>query len=117
MKIALDFLPETRGNAALRQQLYKLKMARVYNKKVSRRILKVGDFVLRKMEAIRRANEQGKLTPTWEGPYEIYEEVRDGTYLIQDMVGRPVLRTWNVDNLKKCFFLSSLDSGATIAPE
>ncbi|XP_056688278.1 uncharacterized protein [Spinacia oleracea] len=85
MKAALDFLPEARGNAALRQQLYKLRMTREYNKRVSRRILKVGDFVLRKMEVVGRANEQGKLTPTWEGPYEIYEEVRDGIYRIQDM--------------------------------
>ncbi|XP_056689014.1 uncharacterized protein [Spinacia oleracea] len=100
----LDFLPETRGNAALRQQLYKLRMTREYNQRVSRRILKVGDFVLRKMEAVGRANEQGKLTPTWEGPYEIYEEVRDGTYRIQDMQGRLSLRTWNADNLKNFFF-------------
>ncbi|XP_056695104.1 uncharacterized protein [Spinacia oleracea] len=60
MKAALDFLPETRGNAALRQQLYKLRMTREHNKRVSRRNLKVGDFVLRKMKAVGRANEQGK---------------------------------------------------------
>ncbi|XP_056698482.1 uncharacterized protein [Spinacia oleracea] len=104
MKVALDLLPEVRGNDALRQQLYKIRMAREYNKKVSNRVLKVGDFVLRKMESTGRANEQGKLTPTWEGPYEIYDEVRDGTYRIQDMQGRPILRTWNADNLKKYFF-------------
>ncbi|XP_056686068.1 uncharacterized protein [Spinacia oleracea] len=61
MKMALDFLPEVRGNAALRQQLYKLRMAREYNKKVSKRVLKGGDFVLRKMESIGRANEQDTL--------------------------------------------------------
>ncbi|XP_056691678.1 uncharacterized protein [Spinacia oleracea] len=104
MKLALDFLPEVRGKAALRQQLYKIRMAREYNKKFSKRVLKVGDFVLQKMESVGRANEQGKLTPTWEGPYEIYDEVRDGTYRIQDMQGRPILRTWNADNLKKYFF-------------
>ena len=85
-------------------------MAREYNKKVSRRILKVGDFVLREMEVVGRANEQGKLTPTWEGPYKIYEEVRDGTYRIQDMQGRPILRTWNANNLKKYFNFSKFES-------
>ncbi|XP_056695476.1 uncharacterized protein [Spinacia oleracea] len=74
MKVALDLLPEVRGNAALRQQLYKIRMAREYNKKVSNRVLKVGDFVLQKMESTGRANEQGKLTPIWERPYEIYDE-------------------------------------------
>ncbi|XP_056697796.1 uncharacterized protein [Spinacia oleracea] len=88
MKAALDFLPETRGNPALRQQLYKLRMTREYNKRVSRRILKVGDFVLRKMEAIGRANEQGKLTPTWEGPYDIYEKF--GTELTESKICRGV---------------------------
>ncbi|XP_056697450.1 uncharacterized protein [Spinacia oleracea] len=104
MKLSLDFLPEARGNVALRQQLYKIRMAREYNKKVSKRVLKVRDFILRKMESVGRANEQGKLTPTWEGPYEIYDKVRDGTYRIEDMQGRPILRTWNADNLKKYFF-------------
>ena len=80
MKLALDFLPERRGNAALRREIYRLQMARAYNKRICRRPLKVGDFVLRKMEAVGRANEQGKLTPNWEGPYKIIEEVRDGTY-------------------------------------
>lgn len=103
-KEALDFLPKARGNSALRQQLYKLRMSREYNKKISRRIMKVGDFVLRKIEAVGRANEQGKLTPTWEGPSEIYDEVCDGTYRIQDMLRRLILRTWNADNLKKYHF-------------
>lgn len=30
-----------------------------------------------------------------ERQYEIYDEVCDGTYCIQDMLGRPILRTWN----------------------
>ena len=75
-------------------------MMREYNKKVNRRPLKVGDYVLRKMEAVGRANEQGKLTPNWEGPYKIVEEIRDGTYRLETLDGRPVLRTWNADNLK-----------------
>ena len=67
MKIALDFLPETRGNAQLRHEMHKLRMTREYNKRVKERPLRKGDFVLRKMEAVGRANEQGKLTPNWEG--------------------------------------------------
>lgn len=47
---------------------------------------------------------QGKLRPTWEGPYEIYDESRDGTYRIEDMMEHPILRTWNADNLKKYYF-------------
>ena len=104
MKLALDFLPERRGNAALRHKIYRLQMARAYNKRVLKRPLKVGDFVLRKMEVVGRANDQGKMTPNWEGPYKIKEEVRDGTYRLETLDGRPVPRTWNVDNLKKYHF-------------
>ena len=104
MRLALDSLPERRGNAALRHELYRLRMTRAYNKRVHKRPLKVDDFVLRKMEATGRANESGKLTPNWEGPYRIYEEVRDGTYRLETPDGRRLPRTWNVDNLKKYYF-------------
>ncbi|KAL2928066.1 Gag-Pol polyprotein [Bienertia sinuspersici] len=93
MKLALDFLPETRGNAQLRHEMYKLRMTREYNKRVKERPLKPGDFVLRKLEALGRANEQGKLTPNWEGPYKIREEVRNGTYRLETPDGDPLPRT------------------------
>ena len=104
MRLALDSLPERRGNAALRHEIYRLRMTRAYNKKVHKRPLRVDDLVLRKMEATGRANELGKLTPNWEGPYRIYEEVRDGTYRLETPDGRRLPRTWNVDNLKKYYF-------------
>ena len=85
MKATLDFLPEVRGNALLRQELYKIRMTREYNKRVKHRPLKEGDLVLRKMAAIGRANEQGKMTPNWEGPYKIIEQIREGTFRLQDM--------------------------------
>ena len=72
---ALGQAPEIRGNALLRMQLYKLWMAREFNKRFARRPLKVGDLVLRKMEAVGRAKELGKLTPNREGPYRVVQEV------------------------------------------
>ena len=56
------------------------------------------------MEATGRANDLGKLTPNWEGPYRIYEEVRDRTYHLETPDGRRLYRIWNVDNLKKYYF-------------
>ncbi|XP_021765915.1 uncharacterized protein LOC110730418 [Chenopodium quinoa] len=103
MKTALDFLPEARGNAALRHKIYRLRMTRAYNRRVSKRTMKLGDLVLRKMEAVGRANEDGKLTPNWEGPYRVREEVRDGTYHLEEMNGRPIPRTWNTDNMKRYY--------------
>ncbi|XP_048493207.1 uncharacterized protein LOC125493742 [Beta vulgaris subsp. vulgaris] len=63
LRTALDLVLEVRGNALLRMQLYKLRMAREFNKRLASRPLKKGDLVLRKMEAVGRAKELGKLTP------------------------------------------------------
>ncbi|XP_057250630.1 uncharacterized protein LOC130591360 [Beta vulgaris subsp. vulgaris] len=57
LRTALDQVPEVRGNALLRMQLYKLRMTREFNKRVARRSLKEGDLVLRKMEVVGRAKE------------------------------------------------------------
>ena len=65
-------------------------MACDFNKRVVKQPLKVGDLVLRKMEVSRRAKELGKLTPDCEGPYLIVQEVRSGTFRLQDMDGRPI---------------------------
>ena len=103
MQLNLDELLEVRGNALLRQQWYKIQMTREYYKRVVKRPIKVGDLVLRKMEVVGRAKEEGKLTPNWEGPYKVVKEVRDGTYRLETMEGRVLPRTWNADNLKKYY--------------
>lgn len=103
LRTALDLVPEVRGNALLRMQLYKLRMVREFNKRVARRPLKLGDLVLRKMEAVGRAKELGKLTPNWEGPYRIIEVVQNDTFRLEGMDGRSISRTWNSDTLKKYF--------------
>ncbi|XP_021758390.1 uncharacterized protein LOC110723346 [Chenopodium quinoa] len=46
MKTALDFLPEARGNAVLRHEIYRLRMTRAYNRKVLKQSLKIGDLIL-----------------------------------------------------------------------
>ena len=82
-------------------QLSKLLIARDFNKRVAKRSLKVGDLVLRKMEAVGRDKETGKFMPNWEGPYQIVYDVQSGTFRLETMDGRPIRRTWNSDTLKK----------------
>ena len=78
-------------------------MTREFNKKVNPRTFKVGDLVLRKMEALGRANEQGKVTPNWEGPYKIAEVIREGTFGLETLEGKWLPRTWNADKLKRYY--------------
>jgi len=51
------------------------------------------------MEAIGKGASQGKLTPNWEGPYLICEEVRPDTFPLQTLQGTDVPRAWHSHKL------------------
>ena len=79
---------------------YKAKVAEYYNWKVRPRRAKVGDLILRKNSITNRDTTRGKLTPNWEGPYKVIEEVSPGTYKLQHMDGKVLPHTWNMENLR-----------------
>jgi len=85
-------LPLVRGDAYLREEVANARMARFYNRRVRECPLALGDLVLRKMEAIEKGASQGKLTPNWEGPYIIFEEVRPYTFQLQALQGVEIPR-------------------------
>ncbi|GKC72363.1 reverse transcriptase domain-containing protein, partial [Tanacetum coccineum] len=49
------------------------------------------------------AEDEGKLGPKWEGPYEVTKALGKGAYKLRDCNGNALPRTWNVCNLKKCY--------------
>ncbi|RWV82068.1 hypothetical protein GW17_00056461 [Ensete ventricosum] len=66
----------------------------------------MGDLVLQKAEVGDSTRSHGKLALNWEGPYrvvEVVEVVRDETYTLATMEGRPLLRTWHISNLRKFY--------------
>jgi len=89
---ALDLLLLVRGDAYLCKEVAKDRMARFYNCKVKERPLAIGDLVVRKKEPIGKGAIKVKLTPNWEGPYLIREEVRPGTFRLQTLQGTNVLK-------------------------
>ncbi|GJW68382.1 reverse transcriptase domain-containing protein [Tanacetum coccineum] len=82
LEINLDLLEERREEAAIRE---------------AKR-----DLVYRNNDA-SRAEDTGKLGPTWEGPYEVTEALGKGAYKLRDRDGKQLPRTWNISNLKKCY--------------
>ncbi|GKB43457.1 reverse transcriptase domain-containing protein, partial [Tanacetum coccineum] len=98
----LDLLEERREQAAIREAKSKAKMEKYYNSKVRNTSFKLGDLMYRSNEA-NHAKESGKLSPKWEGPYEVTEALGNGAYKLRDCNGKPLPRTWNVRNLKKCY--------------
>ncbi|XP_065020515.1 uncharacterized protein LOC135645761 [Musa acuminata AAA Group] len=99
----LDLLEERRANAHQKALSYKRAVARVYNRRVRPRSIKLEDLVLRKIEVSRPTQARGKLTPKWEGPYRVIGVSRPGTFRLATMDGDPVPRTWNIQNLRKYF--------------
>ena len=97
----LDFLDEVREQASIRMTKYQLKMAEYYNKRVKLRRLDIGDLVLRKVTTATRDPAQGKLGPTWEGPYRVVHYSRQGSYHLETPDGQRLLRPWNIEHLKK----------------
>ena len=71
LRLNLDCLDEVKDEASSRMTKYQRKMAEYYNKRVKLRQLDIGDLVLRKVTTATKDPVQGKLEPTWEGPYRV----------------------------------------------
>ncbi|XP_076888486.1 uncharacterized protein LOC143538933 [Bidens hawaiensis] len=57
---------------------------------------------LRKCNACQR-HAQGKLVPSWEGPYRINKVLGKGAYTLMHIDGSAIPRTWNAMQLRKCY--------------
>ena len=66
---------------------HKEAMVRNYNIKVKVRRFNTGDLVLRKVSQATKDPSQGKLGPTWEGPYEVIRHSKDGSYYLKSLDG------------------------------
>jgi hypothetical protein len=44
---------------------------------------------------------EGKLDAKWEGPYRVVKCHKKGAYRLESREGKPVLRAWNAEHLKK----------------
>ena len=101
LRINLDCLEKIKDKASSRMTKYQQKMAEYYNKRVKLRQLDIGDLVLRKVTTVTRDSAQGKLGPTWEGPYRVVHYSRQGNYHLETLDEQRLSRLWNIEHLKK----------------
>ena len=80
---------------------YQQKMTEYYNKRVKLRQLDIGDLVLHKVTMATKDPTQGKLGPTWEGPYRVVHYSQRGSYHLETLDGQRLLHPWNIEHLKK----------------
>ena len=99
--INLDCLDEVRDKASGKMTEYQWKIAEYYNKRVKLRQLDIGDLVLRKVTTTTKDPTYGKLGSTWEGQYRVVHYFRRGSYHLETLDGRRLLRPWNIKHLKK----------------
>ena len=66
-------------------------MADYSNKRVKLRRLDIGDLVLCKITPATRDSAQGKLSPTWEGSYQVVHYSRQGSYHLETVDGQKLL--------------------------
>ena len=60
-------------------------MIEYYKKRVKFRRVNIGDLVLRRVTPTMKDSTQGKLGPTWEGPYKVIHYSRQGSYHPESM--------------------------------
>nr|GEU31678.1 hypothetical protein [Tanacetum cinerariifolium] len=92
LRLNLDLLEERRECTAIREATEKSKMTKYYNTKVCGITFRPGDFVYRSNDA-SHAMDGGKLSPKWEGPYEVTEALGDGAYRLRSTDGVVLPRT------------------------
>jgi hypothetical protein len=104
LKLHLDLLQEKRDHAQITMSAYQERTARYFNKKVKPQKFEVGDLVLRKVTLATKDPTEGKLAPSWEGPYKVVSCQRPGAYYLEDLTGKILPRPWNAEHLRRYFF-------------
>ena len=76
-------------------------MVDYYNQRVKLKRFSIRDLILQKVTLATKNPTQGKLGPTWEGPYKIIHYSRQGSYHLESMDGSKLPRPWNIEHLKR----------------
>uniref|UniRef100_A0A2N9GS79 RNase H type-1 domain-containing protein n=1 Tax=Fagus sylvatica TaxID=28930 RepID=A0A2N9GS79_FAGSY len=103
LRMNLDLLDEAHDQAEAKTRTYQQRMARYHDRRVKHREFKIGDLVLRKVTLATKDPTQGKLGPTWEGPYRVIKFFRRGTYHLEKLDGTALPHPWNAEHLKKYY--------------
>ena len=93
--IELDIL-----QAASNLNKYQKETTKWRDKKVIKKNISVGDWVLKRKP---NAENAGKMEPKWDGPYLVISSKRPGSYHLADSEGNELSHSWNADSLRKYY--------------
>ena len=61
------------------------------------------DDLIPRWEEVSQPIKVKKLSPKWEGPYQVSKVIRPGAFQLKRVDGSDVLRTWNSKKLWKYY--------------
>jgi hypothetical protein len=93
-------LEEDRLQSAMRAAHYQQALRRYHSRRIHARSLEEGDLVLRRVQSAKGSN---KLTPKWEGPYQVVRVTRPGSVHLETKEGTKVQNSWNIEHLSKFY--------------
>ena len=62
-----------------------------------------GNLILQRAVGSMKDQSAEKLAPNWEGPYQVTVAAGTGACYLEDQEERPLLRPWNIYNLRKYY--------------
>ena len=86
-QVDLDYLEEKRPVTQLEAENYERKTKLYHDRKLRARKINLGDWVLIDKKAQTEEAKPFKLEPSWEGPYQFGQIIRDDTYKLQRVDG------------------------------
>ena len=86
----MEVLEEARLATLHRSARYQQTLRWYHERRIRERTLQVGDLVLRRVMSTK---DKHKLSPPREGPYNIVEVIRLGTYKLKDSDGNTLTNT------------------------
>ena len=86
--------------AASNLSKYQKETTKWRDKKVVRKNISVGDWVLKRLP---NAENAGKMEPKWDGPYLVISSKRPRSYRLADFEDNELSHPWNADSLKKYY--------------
>jgi hypothetical protein len=100
----IDDIPKSRYKALEEIEKEKIKIAKVYNKRVMEKSFQVGDLVWKTILPLgTRGGKFGKWSCSWEEPFRVIRVVPGNAYFMEDLEGHSLLKALNEKYLK-CYY-------------
>jgi transposase InsO family protein len=98
--VAKDTIEGVRLQVVENINKYQAETIKWLDRKIRLKNIKPGHLVLQR---VANPDIVGKLQLKWEGPFLVVSSLRPGSYILKDMDGNDIPRSWNADELRRYY--------------